>query len=363
MESKQTLPLYNIDSKSPHLSKLLYLFGLITVCVTVYFTTSNFKPTSCHCNDIPDNAAASITTTSDILVASASNASNMSTVHPRDMGQISGLCPNGDVWERGNRFIIQPSDFTAGGGGGHPFRGTSGTSSEEYMPGEDDVGIFNRCCADGGSEGAFAISGRSCKSSNGGLRGGKCVGIEPNWTMSEREVDKEALCIREHAVQVTQHGFWSADPLLRLIQVAMHCSGMSPGFATRDGTGMAGGTGMFDASLLGSLGERNLVSNWIPVQDRTHLRNGVTDMEQTGVRYEFRLVNFPDGIQRQNLSQVEDSWFMPISGPLTGMRNETHALSLYLPYWKRRLVRMFREMPRNTDRQSCVEMMRAHGGL
>ena len=315
---KNALPLYNINSDQSKFKQIIRLIGLVCICAcicaTVYYTTDRIlthieKESKVH--PAPNVSTIILQESERVLVentvpveptptpspapapapAPTLDLSNIVRIHPRDMGVIARM------------------SATQGG-------------------------LYGQCC----------FEDRQCEQDRC-----RCLGIEPNWTMSELEVEKEMICLRENGIwqnRWSRSGSRQIDPLDQFIELVMEmCASLS--------------SIMMMDSVLGGGSEAEVLmresgfykwltpANWLPALPES---NGPE-------HYEFRFRDF--NVSDSGWSTVH-ALRMPKPGPFTGLNNGTHMLSLYLPYWKRRFVRMFREMPKNTHRQSCVEMMRAH---
>ena len=282
----------NINSSK--FRKVIILMSLICVCTTAYFITdrvlTHIENSANKINPAP-NESTILQESEPVLVNYSDHPITTPVenpvptptptlpppIHPRDLGEIAG-----------------------------------------------NNGVYHLCCIPGGTD--YTGTQRPFES--------RCIGIEPNWTISEFDLEKEVNCIRENGVRRVQSRFWSQDPLHRLVQEAAGTNCAGPYLQ-----GMLGISSMVSSrygrspSLLLPGEELYPVSNWIP----------------RGMKYELYSV---EGDTRTRV-QI-------LNPPLGNLGNSTHVLSSYLPYWKRRFVRMFREMPRNIHKQSCVEMMRAH---
>lgn len=290
--------------------KVIRLIGLVcvcaTVCATVYFTTdrvlTHIENSTNKVN--PDPNVSSILHESDPVLVDTevptptpvgnpvpSPTPLASPVHPRDLGVIARI---------------------------------------------GDTGLYGSCC----------IIDRDCQD-----QGCRCLGIEPNWTMSDLEVEEEVICIRKNGIWQNRWG-WSGsrqiDPLDQFVELVMEECASYRSIMMMDSV-LGGGT--YAGDRMREIGWLE-PANWVPIY---------------GGVYEFRIKMFNGSVPGADPDTPDRGWRsvhalrMPKPGEYSSLSNGTHILSLYLPYWKRRFVRMFRQMPRNTHKQSCVEMMRAHG--
>ena len=302
------------DSTPKHFKfiKILRLIGLVCVCATVgatvYFTTdrvlTHIENSANRVNPVPNESQESEPVLVDIPIPTTTPVDNITVplptstpvdniivpLHPRDLGVIARI---------------------------------------------GDTGLYGSCCFDD----------RDCQD-----QGCRCIGIEPNWTMSDLEVEEEVICIRKNGIWQNRWG-WSGsrqmDPLDQFVELVMEECAFYGSIMMMDSV-LGGGT--YAGDRMREIGWM-APANWVPIY---------------GGVYEFRIKMFNGTIPGADPDTPDRGWHslqalrMPKPGEYSGLSNGTHVMSLYLPYWKRRFVRMFKDMPKNTHKQSCVEMMRAH---